>query len=110
MKLGFADVVIVTFPFTSASGFKQRPAVVVSSRTYNEGGEDVILLPITSRILGGDAVELVLRDWRATGLLKPSAVKPNPGTFLQAHVVRRIGGLSNYDAKSLRAFVTSLFG
>jgi len=30
----FGDVVLVPFPFTDQSGFKKRPAVVVSSTEY----------------------------------------------------------------------------
>ncbi len=35
MGYEFGDIVLVRFPFTSQTAFKQRPAVVVSKRAYN---------------------------------------------------------------------------
>lgn len=111
MSYRFGDVVIVSFPFTSAAVAKRRPAVVVSAAAMNDGLLDVILLPITSRLLPIGAIpQLVLQDWRSAGLLKPSAVKPNFFTFLQSQVVRTLGTLSNADVASLRTFATALIG
>jgi mRNA interferase MazF len=40
------DVVVVNFPFSNASEFKKRPALILISLT----GEDVVLVEITTRI------------------------------------------------------------
>ena len=109
MSYRFADVVIVGFPFTAPRGVRQRPAVVISKASLNESTEDVILMPITSRF-GSGSSELVLTEWRTAGPLRPSAVKPNPYTFLQSRVIRTIGALAPADAAALRRFVASLFG
>jgi mRNA interferase MazF len=109
MSFRFADVVIVGFPFTAARGLKQRPAVVISKEALNDATEDVILMPITSRY-GDGQTELPITEWRTAGLLRPSAVKPNPYTFLQSRIVRTIGTLAPDDATALRRFVASLFG
>jgi len=50
MALHFGDVIVVTFPFTDQSAAKKRPAVVVSSDTYQRERPDVILLAITSQL------------------------------------------------------------
>ena len=49
MPFEFGDVVLVAFPFTNQSAFKQRPAVVVSKRDYNSAKPDVVLMAITSQ-------------------------------------------------------------
>ena len=50
MSFDFADVVLVPFPFTNQAAFKRRPAVVVSSRSYNLGRPDLIVMAITSQL------------------------------------------------------------
>lgn len=43
------DIVLVPFPYTDLSSKKTRPALIISK---NNGGEDVILLAITSQVSG----------------------------------------------------------
>lgn len=50
MPYEFGDVVLVRFPFTSQSAFKQRPAVVVSGMDYNHARPDVVIMAITSQL------------------------------------------------------------
>jgi mRNA interferase MazF len=73
MPFEFGDVVLVRFPFTSQIAAKQRPAVVVSNRSYNETRPDVVALAITTNLEPG---EVLVADWQAAGLLRPSAFKP----------------------------------
>ncbi len=56
---------------------KKRPAVVVSSDSYNVSRPDVILMAITSQILrpAGAIGEVLLGDWPGAGLPKPSPIK-----------------------------------
>jgi mRNA interferase MazF len=48
--LHFGDVIVVPFPFTDQSATKKRPAVVVSSDSYQRERPDVILMAITSQL------------------------------------------------------------
>ncbi len=50
MPYEFGDVVLVRFPFTNQTAFRQRPAVVVSNRVYNNAKLDVIIMAITSQL------------------------------------------------------------
>ena len=44
------DVVLVPFPFTDLSSSKRRPALIISSDSFNASNQDVILVAITSQI------------------------------------------------------------
>ncbi len=46
----FGDAVLVPFPFTDHSGTKKRPAVVVSSSSYNASRRDIVIMAITSQV------------------------------------------------------------
>jgi len=50
MPYEFGDVVLVRFPFSNLTAFKQRPAVVVSKLSYNTARPDVIIIAITSQL------------------------------------------------------------
>ncbi len=45
----FGDIVLVPFPFTDQSATKKRPAVVISSHTYNSERPDLIIMAVTSQ-------------------------------------------------------------
>jgi mRNA interferase MazF len=49
-QFNVGDVILVPFPFTNQSGGKKRPAVVISSNTYNSQRRDIVILAITSQI------------------------------------------------------------
>lgn len=77
MAYQFGDVVLVPFPFTDQSTTKQRPGVIVSSSAYHRARRDLILMAITSHVRGSGAFgEVIVQDWQAAKLLKPSAIKP----------------------------------
>ena len=83
----FGDIILVPFPFTDQSITKKRPAVVISTKTYNQKRPDLIIMAVTSQIKPASIIgEVIIQEWQAAGLLKPSAIKPvittiekNPG-------------------------------
>lgn len=101
MPIEPGDVLLVPFPFTDQSAVKQRPAVVISSREYNDSHPDVILAPITGRF-SGSADEVVLISWREAGLAKPSAVKPLLASFDASLVRRKLGQMAEADLEAVR--------
>ncbi len=109
--LAFGDIVLVPFPFTDQSGAKRRPAVVISAVQPDGARPDVILMPITSQLREhAGARDVVVRNWKAAGLLKPSAVKPVIATVEHALILRRLGSLQIDDRESLRGILTNLIG
>jgi mRNA interferase MazF len=107
----FGDVVLVTFPFTSQTGKKQRPAAVISSSAYHRQRPDVILLAITSQVrpkLGFG--EALVQDWQAAGLLKPSVLKPVLLTAEKTIVRKTLGKLQTADQQALRKIIDTIIG
>jgi mRNA interferase MazF len=49
--------------------------------------------------------EVLIADWHAAGLLRPSAFKPVFGTFEQAMVVRQFGTLTDGDRAMLKKLI-----
>lgn len=106
MAWAFGDVVLVPFPFTDQSAAKKRPAVIVSSRAYNDARSDVIIMAITSRIRTPPGFgEAQVIDWQIAGLIKPSAFKPIFTTIEQSLVLRKMGELSTPDSRTVRECV-----
>jgi mRNA interferase MazF len=106
MPYEFGDVVLVSFPFTSQVGSKQRPAVVVSSLSYNSTKPDIVLMAVTSQFRPSPTLgEVWLGDWKAAGLLKPSVVKPVFATLLQAIINRQLGTLSASNQTRLKSAI-----
>jgi mRNA interferase MazF len=109
MPFEFGDVVLVPFPFTSQTASKKRPAVVVSSSSYNLSRPDVVVMAITSQFRpGSPADELWVTEWHAAGLLKPSVIKPVFATLEQNLVIRRLGVLASEDQSQLRKAISRL--
>lgn len=107
----FGDIILVPFPFTDQTTSKKRPAVVVSSETYNSGRPDLIIMAITSRLhqAGGPGEELVA-DWQGAGLLKPSMFKPILATVENTMVIKQLGTLHNNDRQALDRILREILG
>jgi mRNA interferase MazF len=87
------DLVLVEFPQSGRSQRQRRPALVV----LDIGDADVVLAPITThaRAARGD---YALRDWAASGLLRPSWVRLAKVVCLEKRdITRRLGRLSTPD-------------
>jgi mRNA-degrading endonuclease toxin of MazEF toxin-antitoxin module len=111
MRFQFGDVVLVPFPFTDQSTTKQRPGIVVSSTAYQRARRDLILMAVTSQMRGSGAFgELVVEDWQAAKLIRPSAIKPVLATLEQTLVIKKLGRLSVTDQQRLRETIAALFG
>ena len=54
-----ADIVLGSFPFTDLSSSKRRPAPVVSPDSFNQQLQDVLLVALTSNLMGDELDHLV---------------------------------------------------
>ena len=100
MKLSanmFGEVYLCQFPFTSGSGSKIRPALVLFDLR-----QDAIICRVTS-ILHTDPLDVTLNDWRAAGLLKLSVARLDRLVTAEKSVfLRRLGMISPNDLNAIR--------
>jgi mRNA interferase MazF len=99
LPLHRGDVVLVDFPFSSGSGGKRRPALIVQNDQDNARQLNTIVAMITSNTahVGGATqllIDIATPDGRASGLRLMSAVKCSMlFTLEQRLIVQRIGTL-----------------
>jgi mRNA interferase MazF len=94
----FGEVYICRFPFTSGVVSKPRPAMVLFDL-----GLDVIICRVTSASASG-VLDVVLADWRAVGLAKPSIARLDRVVTAEKSLLhQRLGQLSPSDAHAIRA-------
>lgn len=104
------DVVLVEFPFSDMTGSKLRPAVVVSSPSYPDCENEVIVLMITSQIeRAACETDCPLWDWQDAGLKTVSAVRCRPATIRIERVKSRLGRLSEQDWQQVRECLRRAF-
>lgn len=99
MPLSRGDVILVQFPYSSGTGSKLRPALVVQPDPNNRRLTNVILVPITTTIQRAGELTQYFVDARsaigkAAGLRHTSVVScENLTTVAQSLVRRRLGRL-----------------
>jgi len=96
------NIVLVPFPFTDQTTTKKRPAVVISSNSYNTTSPDIVIMAITSQTEKFFEIgECLIKNWKEAGLLKPSAIKPAISTTELKLVLKKLGKLSSEDLLSM---------
>ena len=101
------EIILVRYPFSNLSGSKVRPAIIVNA---SHPSQDVIIVPLTSKVSPLLAGEFVLADWKAAGLNVASAAKRGVYTVHQSLVIKSIGSLSAPDAGRLDASLRGWLG
>ncbi len=90
------DVVVVPFPFAEKPGDKRRPALVLSTKPFNETGHTILAM-ITTRGHHPWPGDTHLEDLPAAGLRTPCMVRLKLFTLDNRLVLRRLGHLSEPD-------------
>ena len=68
------DVLLVYYRSLTATHAGLRPAVVVSSETYQQGRGQLLLALVTSAEKRPSLGDTVIRDWKEAGLIRESLV------------------------------------
>ncbi|MBI2427633.1 MAG: type II toxin-antitoxin system PemK/MazF family toxin [Ignavibacteriales bacterium] len=90
------QVVLVPFPFTDLITVKQRPALVISTASFNRQHADIIAIAITSQNpenLLSDEIALLNPDITSARLPKPSKVKTGKIVTIDQRLVRKSLGI-----------------
>lgn len=100
MLLVPGDLVTVDFP--GARGVKRRPAIILSSDTYNSIRPDVILGLITSKTKNLGSTDYILQDWSEAGLKIESIFRSFIVTIpVSNNNLTKIGHVSQRDWKGI---------
>jgi len=93
----FGEIFLCQFPFTSGAPSKVRPALVLFDLA-----QEAIICRVTS-VLRFGPLDVLLKDWRSAGLLKPSIVRLDRIVTAERTVfMRRLGTLSAADLEAVR--------
>jgi mRNA-degrading endonuclease toxin of MazEF toxin-antitoxin module len=93
----YGEVLLAEYPFTDHTSAKLRPVLVISQKEFNRG-DDLVVLPISSRMVQDDPYGFAIPDtspyFQAAGLRWASSVKwTKPMTISAAVIERRLGKL-----------------
>lgn len=102
------DVILVLVPFTEKNGRKQRPAIVLSERSFNIAHQHSIVAMVTTASVTSWPSDLSLKDCVAAGLLSPCVARAKLFTISDDLVPGRVGSLSATDADRLQDWVGGL--
>lgn len=95
------DVVIVPFPFSSQSGSKRRPALVLSNRIFNRRGLTVLAM-ITTAGHHPWIGDVILTDLKSAGLTMTCLVRLKLFTIDNRLIVKKLGKLAIPDEDLVR--------
>ena len=98
------DIILVKYPFSDLSAAKVRPAVVVN---LAHPSQDLIIVPLTSRIDRLLPGEFILKNWKEAGLNVQSVLKRGIYTISSRLFIKTVGQLSENDIKELKKSLRS---
>lgn len=98
-KIKLGDVVLVEVTFTNGVGSKLRPALVISSDTYNKNRDEVIIAAITSNTQKLHEGDTLLEEWAKAGLKVPSLLTAIIQTVKKDRIKKRLGQIQGDDRK-----------
>ncbi|MFH1050965.1 MAG: type II toxin-antitoxin system PemK/MazF family toxin [bacterium] len=101
------EVILIKYPFSSLTDFKVRPAIIISTEHKSD---NIIIVPLTSKIINIYSDEFILKDWESTGLNVITAVKRGIFTIDSHLIIKRIGFLSNEDIDRLNKTILEWIG
>lgn len=93
MKLDRGDLVVIPFPFTDLASEKQRPALVLTSASYNAASPDLVAAYVTSQPQHDRwAVPVRAPDLTGAVLVRESWVRADKLATIEQGLVRKVVG------------------
>ena len=104
------DIVAVPFPFTDHSATRRRPAVVLSSATFNQTHDQLILAMVTLAANSSWDSDVRLEEPEVAGLKPGSIVRMKLFTLDRELVIRTVGRLSDGDMARVGKMARGVMG
>lgn len=96
-----SDIVLIPFPFSDLKGVKKRPALVLSKSDVQKETNHVICMMITS-VQPSTMFDVIIKNWRESGLLKPSIARTNKVFTIDAPVIlKKMGTLDQEEFQNI---------
>jgi mRNA interferase MazF len=102
------DVVVVPFPFTERPGAKRRPALVLSTSSFNREAGHTVLAMITTKHQPAWPGDVAIRDLERSGLPLSCVVRLKLFTLDNRLMQRRLGHLAEDDRRRVAESLASL--
>ena len=103
------DVVTVPFPFIDMPVSKNRPALVMSSRMFNDENGHTVFAMITTAKASTWPSDHLLADPEAAGLTKNCFVRWKTFTLPNDIIVRRLSKLAQQDERHVEGQLKETF-
>jgi mRNA-degrading endonuclease toxin of MazEF toxin-antitoxin module len=98
------DVGLVPLRYSGPAGEKDRPAIVLSTDSYHDEWDELLVVAVTSRPpLRKRPTDCALQDWKTAGLHQASWVRSHLVTVLRTRIIRRLGRLSQRDLAAVES-------
>jgi mRNA interferase MazF len=97
----FGDVVVVPFPFVDLPVSKNRPALVLSARAFNESNGHTVLAMITTAARSSWPSDHPISDLASAGLSHASSVRWKLFTLPNPMIARTVGHLGVSDQRAI---------
>lgn len=101
------DIVIVPFPFVDNANVKTRPALVASSKEFNEVHNHTIMTMITTGVATKWASDIEIEDLKLAGLPVQSFIRFKFFTLDNRLIKKVIGKVDDKTLENIRATLTS---
>ena len=96
------EIVVVPFPFTDKVGAKRRPALVISTSSFNSRHDQAVLAMITTARQSDWPSDVHLEDWSEAGLTTACRVRLKLFTLDRDLILRRVGTLAPRDKMAVQ--------
>ena len=103
------DVVAVPFPFMERPAVKRRPALIISTREFNQANGHSIMVMITAAMLERWPSDHQLIDPSSAGLNIDCYIRWKVFTLPNSMVAKRIGSLAEEDRSAIGTRARTVF-
>lgn len=104
------DILLLRFPFSDSANLKVRPILVLSNFKYNSSQRDIVVCPITSKLVKTPYSILIDTGDLESGLLRvKSRVRADKiASIEKSFVVHRIGRLNKRKFNTVKSQIFAL--